>query len=120
MDLKTMRKKIYGSLKDIRRRNLTMSKERDDNKVASTVEFALVQSSAIINFPDEIAIKTMPNTLYVLKHDLKSPLFREQLADSYREEMNKKKFDKKLVKYYTFLINTIEMEYFKYLPKKKL
>lgn len=120
MDIKSMRKKINGSLKDIRRRNLNMNKEKDDSKVASTVEYALVQSSAIINFPDEIAIKTMPNTLYVLKHDLKSPLFREQLADAYREEMNKKKFDKKLVKYYTFLINTIEMEYFKYLPKKKL
>ncbi len=120
LDIKTMRKKIYGSLKDIRRRNINLNKEKDDNKVTSTIEYSLVQSSAIINFPDEVAIKTMPDTLYILKHDLKSPLFREQLADAYREEMNKKKYDKKLVKYYTYLINTIEMEYFKYLPKKKL
>jgi hypothetical protein len=120
LDIKTMRKKIYGSLKDIRRRNINLNKEKDDNKVTSTIEYSLVQSSAIISFPDEVAIKTMPDTLYILKHDLKSPLFREQLADAYREEMNKKKYDKKLVKYYTYLINTIEMEYFKYLPKKKL
>ncbi|WCL49886.1 hypothetical protein [Leptospira sp. GIMC2001] len=120
LDLKTMQKRIYASMGDLKRRNLTLGKEKDDNKVASTVEYALVQSSAIINVPDEIAIKTMPNTLYILRNDLKMPLFREQLADVYREEMNKKKFDKKLVKYYTFLINTVEMEYYKYLPKKKL
>jgi RNA binding exosome subunit len=120
LDLKTMRKKIYASLKDIRRRNLTLGKEKDDDKVASTVEFALVQSASIIAIPDDIAIRNFPNQLYILKNDLKSPLFREQLADHYREEMNKKKFDKKLVKYYTFLINTVEMEYYKYLPKKKL
>lgn len=120
LDMKTMRKRIYASLKDIRRKNMNLSKEKDDDKVASTVEFALVQSSANITVPPDIAVKSMPNSLYVLKNDLKSPLFREQLADHYRDEMNKKKFDKKLVKYYTYLINTVEMEYYKFLPKKKL
>lgn len=120
LDLKTMQKRIYASLKDIRRRDMNLAREKDDHKVASTVEFALVQSSAIINVPPDVIVHTMPSTLYILKNDLKSPLFREQLADVYREEMNKKKFDKRLVKYYTFLINTVEMEYYKYLPKKKL
>jgi hypothetical protein len=120
LELKTIQKRIYASLKDIRRKNLNLAKEKDDDKVASTVEYAIVQSCSIINVPNDVALRTMPNTLYILKNDLKSPLFREQLADQYREEMNKKKFDKKLVKYYTFLINTVEMEYYKYLPKKKL
>lgn len=120
LDLKTMQKRIYASLKDIRRRDPALAREKDDDKVASTVEYALVQSSAIINFPKDAMVVNMPSTLYILKNDLKSPLFREQLADFYRDEMNKKKFDKQLVKYYTFLINTVEMEYYKYLPKKKL
>ncbi len=120
LDLKTIQERIYASLSDIRRRNLNLAKEKDDDKVASTVEYALIQSCSVINIPTDIAIRNMPNTLYILKNDLKSPLFREQLAEAYREELNKKKFDKKLVKYYTYLINTIEMEYYKYLPRKKL
>lgn len=120
LDLKTIQKRIYASLDDIRRKNISLAKEKDNDKVASTVEYAITQSCAVINIPPELTIQYLPSTLYILKNDLKSPLFREQLADHYRDEMNKKKYDKKLVKYYTFLINTIEMDYYKYLPKKRI
>ena len=120
LDLKTIRDRIYHNLDEIRRKNLTLSKEKDDDKVASTVEYALMQACATISVPEDIAYKGLPSSIVVTRNDLKTPLFREQIANIYRDEMNKKKFDKKLVKYYTFLINTFEMEYYKYLPKKRM
>ncbi len=120
LDPKSLKSRIYENLDNIKRNNLTLAKEKNDDKVASTVEYAVLQSVATIQIPDEVAVKDMPSTILINRTDLKAALFRGQLADFYRDEMNKKKFDKKLVKYYTFLINTIEMEYYKYLPKKRM
>ncbi|MDZ4725514.1 MAG: hypothetical protein SH817_05125 [Leptospira sp.] len=120
LDPKSLRSRIYENLDNIKRNNLTLAKEQNDDKVASTVEYAVLQSVATIQIPDDVAVKDMPSTILINRTDLKAALFRGQLADFYREEMNKKKFDKKLVKYYTFLINTVEMEYYKYLPKKRI
>jgi len=120
LDPKTLKSRIYENLDNIKRNNLTLAKEKNDDKIASTVEYAVLQSVATIQVPDEVAVKDMPATIFINRTDLKTALFRGQLADFYREEMNKKKFDKKLVKYYTYLINTVEMEYYKYLPKKRI
>ncbi|TGL87589.1 hypothetical protein EHQ68_07295 [Leptospira congkakensis] len=120
LDPKSLRSRIYENLDNIKRNNMTLGKEKDDDKVASTVEYAVLQSVSTILIPDDVAIRDLPNTILINRNDMKSALFRGQLADHYREEMNKKKFDKKLVKYYTYLINTVEMEYYKYLPKKRV
>ncbi|EOQ95276.1 hypothetical protein LEP1GSC195_2634 [Leptospira wolbachii serovar Codice str. CDC] len=120
LDPKSLRSRIYENLDNIKRNNMTLAKEKDDDKVASTVEYAVLQSVSTIIIPEDVAIRDLPNTILINRTDMKSALFRGQLADHYREEMNKKKFDKKLVKYYTYLINTVEMEYYKYLPKKRV
>ncbi len=120
LDPKSLKSRIYENLDNIKRNNLTLAKEKNDDKIASTVEYAVLQSVATILIPDDVAVKDMPSTILINRNDLKAALFRGQLADFYREEMNKKKFDKKLVKYYTYLINTVEMEYYKYLPKKRI
>ncbi|MCW7494367.1 hypothetical protein ND861_17105 [Leptospira sp. 2 VSF19] len=120
LDPKSLRSRIYENLDNIKRNNMTLGKEKDNDKVASTVEYAVLQSVSTVVIPDDVAIRDLPNTILINRNDMKSALFRGQLADHYREEMNKKKFDKKLVKYYTYLINTIEMEYYKYLPKKRV
>ncbi|TGK85599.1 hypothetical protein EHQ23_13235 [Leptospira bourretii] len=120
LDPKSLRSRIYENLDNIKRNNMTLGKEKDDDKVASTVEYAVLQSVSTILIPDDVAIRDLPSTILINRNDMKSALFRGQLADFYREEMNKKKFDKKLVKYYTYLINTVEMEYYKYLPKKRV
>ncbi|TGN19009.1 hypothetical protein [Leptospira idonii] len=120
LDPKSLKKRIYENLDNIKRNNMTLAKEKDEDKIASTVEYAVLQAVSTIIVPDDIAIRDMPNTILINRNDMKTALFRSQLADFYREEMNKKKFDKKLVKYYTFLINTLEMEYYKYLPKKRV
>jgi hypothetical protein len=120
LDPKTLKARIYENLDNIKRNNLTLGKEKDNDKIASTVEYAVLQSVATIQIPNDVVSADMPSTIFINRNDLKAALFRGQLADFYREEMNKKKFDKKLVKYYTFLINTVEMEYYKYLPKKRV
>ncbi|WP_411823599.1 hypothetical protein [Leptospira sp. 'Mane'] len=120
LDPKSLKKRIYENLDNIKRNNMTLSKEKDDDKVASTVEYAVLQSVSTIQIPPDVALPDQLATLIINRNDMKSALFRSQLADYYRDEMNKKKFDKKLVKYYTFLINTLEMEYYKYLPKKRV
>lgn len=61
----------------------------------------------------------MPGSIILSHNDLKAPLIRDQIAEFLRNEAQKKQYDKKLVKYYTFLINTIEVEYYKYLPSRK-
>ena len=45
---------------------------------------------------------------------------RNQMSEQYRAVAEKNKYDSALVKYYTFLINTIEVEYYKFLNKKIL
>lgn len=118
-DSKSMRKKIWDNIDNIRQSVAHLRTESDDDKVASTVEYALLQNSATIAIPDEIVPVGMPSTIILSHTDLKAPLIRDQISEFLRNEAQKKKYDKKLVKYYTFLINTIEVEYYKYLPSRK-
>ncbi|PJZ69975.1 hypothetical protein CH373_12965 [Leptospira perolatii] len=118
-DSKSLRKKIWENLENIRQSVSQLSSEADDDKVASTVEYALLQNSAMIAIPDDIVPPGMPNSIILSHADLKAPLIRDQISEFLRNEVQKKKYDKKLVKYYTFLINTIEVEYYKYLPSRK-
>ncbi|TGK08010.1 hypothetical protein EHO59_02530 [Leptospira semungkisensis] len=118
-DSKSLRKKIWENIENIRQSVAHLRTESDDDKVASTVEYALLQNSATIAIPDEIVPIGMPSSIILSHSDLKAPLIRDQISEFLRNEAQKKKYDKKLVKYYTFLINTIEVEYYKYLPSRK-
>ncbi|TGK18134.1 hypothetical protein EHO61_11855 [Leptospira fluminis] len=118
-DGKSLRKKIWENIDNIRQSVSYLKSEPDDDKVASTVEYALLQNAAMIAIPDDIVPIGMPSTIILSHSDLKAPLIRDQLSEFLRNEAQKKKYDKKLVKYYTFLINTIEVEYYKYLPSRK-
>lgn len=118
-DSRSLRKKIFENLDNIRNNVAHLKAEKDDDKVASTVEYALLQNSATILIPDDIVPQGMPGSIILSHNDLKAPLIRDQIAEFLRNEAQKKQYDKKLVKYYTFLINTIEVEYYKYLPSRK-
>ncbi|MGQ2869515.1 hypothetical protein ACT533_02670, partial [Leptospira santarosai] len=118
-DSRSLRKKIFENLDNIRNNVAHLKTEKDDDKVASTVEYALLQNSATILIPDDIVPQGMPGSIILSHNDLKAPLIRDQIAEFLRNEAQKKQYDKKLVKYYTFLINTIEVEYYKYLPSRK-
>ncbi|TGK30384.1 hypothetical protein EHQ05_05370 [Leptospira yasudae] len=118
-DSRSLRKKIFENLDNIRNSVAHLKTEKDDDKVASTIEYALLQNSATILIPDDIVPQGMPGSIILSHNDLKAPLIRDQISEFLRNEAQKKKYDKKLVKYYTFLINTIEVEYYKYLPSRK-
>ncbi|MDV6234159.1 hypothetical protein CH379_000750 [Leptospira ellisii] len=118
-DSRSLRKKIFENLDNIRNSVAHLKSEKDDDKVASTIEYALLQNSATILIPDDIVPQGMPGSIILSHTDLKAPLIRDQISEFLRNEAQKKKYDKKLVKYYTFLINTIEVEYYKYLPNRK-
>ncbi|TGK28139.1 hypothetical protein EHQ12_13100 [Leptospira gomenensis] len=118
-DSRSLRKKIFENLDNIRNSVAHLKSEKDDDKVASTIEYALLQNSATILIPDDIVPQGMPGSIILSHTDLKAPLIRDQISEFLRNEAQKKKYDKKLVKYYTFLINTIEVEYYKYLPSRK-
>ncbi|MGJ4753186.1 hypothetical protein [Leptospira kmetyi] len=118
-DSRSLRKKIFENLDNIRNSVAHLKGEKDDDKVASTIEYALLQNSASILIPDDLVPQGMPGSIILSHNDLKAPLIRDQISEFLRNEAQKKKYDKKLVKYYTFLINTIEVEYYKYLPSRK-
>ncbi|EMJ98249.1 hypothetical protein [Leptospira alstonii] len=118
-DSRSLRKKIFENLDNIRSSVAHLKGEKDDDKVASTIEYALLQNSATILIPDDIVPQGMAGSIILSHNDLKAPLIRDQIAEFLRNEAQKKQYDKKLVKYYTFLINTIEVEYYKYLPSRK-
>ncbi|XDD50377.1 hypothetical protein AB3N59_00740 [Leptospira sp. WS92.C1] len=118
-DSRSLRKKIYENVDNIRNSVAHLKGEKDDDKVASTIEYALLQNSATITIPDDLVPHGMSGSIILSHTDLKAPLIRDQISEFLRSEAQKKKFDKKLVKYYTFLINTIEIEYYKYLPSRK-
>jgi hypothetical protein len=119
-DISLLRTKIQSNLDDIKRAVPALAKEGDNQKVASAVEYSLMTNSVVIAIPADIVPKGKPASVIINKEDFKSPLMRNQMSEYYRAVAEKNKYDSALVKYYTFLINTIEVEYYKFLNKKML
>jgi hypothetical protein len=118
ISMEQFKQNIQNNLADIKSKSKALKDESDNKKVAQSIENALLKTSAVINVPDSSAAKGMPSTVVVSHSELKNDLFRKNLGEELRKEMENKKFDAQLVKYYSFLINTIEVNYYKYLPKK--
>lgn len=118
-DKSSLQKKIEKHMVEIKSGAASLKEEGDNNKVASAIEHAILNSSVVIAIPDNVAVKNKPNQLIISKNDFKAPTFRSQLSDIYRDQMEKNKMNKELVSYYKFLINILEVEYHKFLPKKR-
>lgn len=117
-DISLLRTKIQSNLDDIKRAVPVLAKETDNQKVASAVEYSLMTNSVVIAIPADVVPKGKPASVIINKEDFKSPLMRNQMSEHYRAVAEKNKYDPALVKYYTFLINTIEVEYYKFLNRK--
>jgi hypothetical protein len=117
-DISLLRTKIQSNLDDIKRAVPILAKETDNQKVATTVEYSLMTNSVVIAIPADVVPKGKPASVIINKEDFKSPLMRNQMSEYYRAVAEKNKYDPALVKYYTFLINTIEVEYYKFLNRK--
>jgi hypothetical protein len=117
-DHTSLRKKISENLTEIKTAVPILRKEENVDKIASAIEHSIIYSSVVIAIPPEIVPTNKPASIIISKNDFKSSLYRSQLAEHYRKEAERNKGDKVLVKYYTFLINTLEVEYHKFLNKK--
>lgn len=117
-DSQSLKRKINEHIAEIQNSVPILTKEQDMSKVASSIEHSILQTSVVIAIPPEIVPHGKPNSIIISKNDFKAPLYRTQLAEHFRELLDKNKLDKALVKYYTFLINTLEVDYYKYLNKK--
>jgi hypothetical protein len=118
-DRASLMKKIEKHLGEIKSGAPLLAGETDPNKIASAIEHAMMNNSITIAIPDNLVPKNKPSSYIISKSDFKAPTFRNQLSDIYREQMEKNKMNKELVAYYKFLINVLEVEYHKYLSKKK-
>ena len=117
-DINTLRAKIQTHLEEIKSAVPILSKETDYNKITSSIEYSIVTNSIVIAIPNEIVPKGKTNSIIINKDDFKAPLLRNQMSEHFRAVAEKNKYDTALVKYYTFLINTLEVDYYKYLNKK--
>lgn len=117
-DINMLRTRIQSSLDDIKKAVPILAKENDNQKVASAIEYSLMTNSVVIAIPADVVPRGKPASVIIAKEDFKSPLMRNQMSEYYRAVAEKHKYDSALVKYYTFLINTIEVEYYKFLNKK--
>lgn len=113
-----LRTKIQSNLDDIKRAVPILAKESDNQKVSSSIEYSLMTNSVVIAIPADIVPRGKPASVIINKEDFKSPLMRNQMSEHYRALAEKNKYDTALLKYYTFLINTIEVEYYKFLNRK--
>jgi hypothetical protein len=116
-DKKSLRETIVANLHEIQSASSFLQKERNEDKVISTIENAVLFYSAIIYIPKDILLNNKPDCIIVNKSDLRSPLFRSQLAEffKYRLAMSR---SEPLSRYYKFIINAVEVDYARYLHKK--
>lgn len=96
-DSRSLRKKIFENLDNIRNNVVHLKGEKDDDKVASTIEYALLQNSATIIIPDDLVPQGMPGSIILSHNDLKAPLIRDQIAEFLRNEAQKNNTIKSLL-----------------------
>jgi hypothetical protein len=116
--IEVFRDKIKKNLGDIKSKSKALSSESDNNKISKVIEQTLMKGSAVINIPESIKPPEMPGAYVITHANLKSEVFRQKLGEELRKEMENKKSNQAMVKYYSFLVNTIEMNFYKFLPKK--
>ncbi|TGN18758.1 hypothetical protein [Leptospira idonii] len=114
-DSKRLRYKIEEELENIKSLLPLKDRKKEDEKMISEVEYALLQISVVIRVPNSIQVRNRPKELIVSKADFKTPLCREKLAENYRKEANLYKSDREVMEYINYMIKEIEFGYSKYL-----
>lgn len=118
-DRKSLKNAIIENLNAIIAESSYLQKQKDREKVIATIENAVLHHSAVIIIPREIIPKNKSDAIILDRSDLKSPLFRSQLADHFRALASIQRSDSHN-QYYNFILNCIEVEYPKYIRKKSI
>ncbi|TGN09392.1 hypothetical protein [Leptospira ilyithenensis] len=114
-DPKKLRNRIEENLSEIKNLLSAQERKKDDQKIISEVEHAILQISAVVRIPEALQIKGRTKEIIVGKADLKTTLFRDNLAEYYRKEASAYHSDKDMVNYFNFVIREIELGYSKYI-----
>jgi len=114
-DPKKLRNQIEENLNEIRNLLSVQERKKDDQKIISEVEHAILQISAVIRIPEALQVKGRNKEIIMSKADLKTTLFRDNLAEYYRKEAGVYQSDKDMLNYYNFVIREIEFGYSRYM-----
>ena len=119
-DIESLRDKLKENLDNIKQKlksDLPEEFKNDPESFLANLEHSALQNIARINIPPNVRAEGKPLEVLIAQKDLKFELSRNQIAEHYRTLLDRNKSNKKLFKYYQFIINSIELEYYKYLPK---
>lgn len=112
-DRHSLKQTIISNLEVIKSNSPLLAKEKNDDKIISTVENAMLFHSALINVPNDLIPKGKSNLIILNRTDLKSPHIRNQIAEYFKFQAAAGA-NNGSQGYYNFLYQAVERDYFKY------
>jgi hypothetical protein len=113
-DRTSLKETIRENLDIIKANSQIFAKEKNDDKVVSTIENAMLFYSAIITIPADIVPKGKPTMIILQRGDLKNPHIRSQIAEYFKFQSAAGRSNG-LAAYYNYLYQAVERDYFKYI-----
>ncbi len=113
-DRASLKETIRENLDIIKANSQIFAKEKNDDKVVSTIENAMLFYSAIITIPADIVPKGKPTMIILQRGDLKNPHIRSQIAEYFKFQSAAGR-STGLAAYYNYLYQAVERDYFKYI-----
>ncbi len=104
---KKLRKILNDTYPSLKNKSFETFKDMTDEKAISLLETTITENSVTIEVPSEFVPKNEANLFFFSKTDLRSPLLKKKIIDYLNLESSK---NKKLEKYYSFLIVEINNE----------
>ena len=113
-DRASLKEAIRDNLETIKSNSQIFAKEKNDDKIVSTIENAMLFYSAIITIPSDIVPKGKPTMIILQRGDLKNPHIRSQIAEYFKFQSAAGR-STGLAAYYNYLYQAVERDYFKYI-----
>lgn len=113
-DRASLKEAIRDNLETIKSNSQIFAKEKNDDKIVSTIENAMLFYSAIITIPSDIVPKGKPTMIILQRGDLKNPHIRSQIAEYFKFQSAAGR-SSGLAAYYNYLYQAVERDYFKYI-----
>jgi hypothetical protein len=104
---KKLRKILNDTYPSLKNKSYETFKDMSDEKALGLLETTITENSVSIEVPSEFVPKNEANLFFFSKTDLRSPLLKKKIIDHLNQESSK---NKKLEKYYSFLILEINNE----------
>ncbi len=112
-DRVSLKESIRENLSLIKANSQVFAKEKNDDKIISTIENAMLFYSAIITIPSDFVPKGKPTMIILQRSDLKNPHIRTQIAEHFKFQSAATR-NPGIASYYNFLYQAVERDYFKY------